>query len=136
MIGGTTESVALAHAIASLGLLCTVTVTTKAAEALYPRSAKLQVLVGRFDAQQLRQFFQQQQITAILDASHPYAVEISQIAMRAADEQQIPYLRFERLAAQAQADNSPVISLDNVTRLGYSPNCYCMMVLADAHLHY
>jgi len=117
LIGGTTESVTLARAIASLGLSCTVTVTTKDAKALYPRSRKLEVLVGRLDAQQLWQFFQRQQIVAIVDASHPYAVEISQIAMRAADEQQIPYLRFERLAAQGQADNSPVISLDSFDTL-------------------
>lgn len=107
----------MARAIASLGLLCTVTVTTKEAEALYPRSTKLEVLVGRLDPQQLRQFSQRQQIAAIVDASHPYAVEISQIAMRAAHEQQIPYLRFERLAAQAQADNSQVISLDSFDSL-------------------
>ncbi|NES18846.1 MAG: cobalt-precorrin-6A reductase [Symploca sp. SIO3E6] len=117
LIGGTTESAALARAIASLGLPCTVTVTTKAAEALYPQTTKLQVLVGRLDAQQLWQFCQQQQIAAIVDASHPYAVEISQMAMRAAEEQQLPYLRFERLAVQAQADNSSVISLDSFDTL-------------------
>ncbi|NET61924.1 MAG: cobalt-precorrin-6A reductase [Symploca sp. SIO2E6] len=117
LIGGTTESVALARAIASWGLLCTVTVTTKAAEALYPQTTKLQVLVGRLNSEQLRQFFQQQQIGAVVDASHPYAVEISQMAMRVAAEQQIPYLRFERPAAQAQADSSQVISLDSFDTL-------------------
>ncbi|NEP57222.1 MAG: cobalt-precorrin-6A reductase [Symploca sp. SIO2G7] len=117
LIGGTTESAALARAIASLELPCTVTVTTKAAEVLYPQTAKLRVLVGRLDAQQLWQFFQQQQIAAIVDASHPYAVEISQMVIRAAAQQQIPYLRFERRAAQPQADDSQVISLDSFDTL-------------------
>ncbi len=117
MIGGTSESVALASAIASLGLACTVTVTTKAAEALYPKTTKLRVIVGCLDAKRLEQFFQQQQIAAVVDASHPYAVEISQMAIRAAANQQIPYLRFERLAANAQAGNSQVISLDSFDTL-------------------
>ena len=117
LIGGTTESAALVSAIASLGLPCTVTVTTKAAEALYPQSSKLRLLVGRLAANQLGQFLQQQQITAILDASHPYAVEISQMAIQAAAKYQIPYLRFERLPTKTKADNSWVISLDSFDAL-------------------
>lgn len=117
LIGGTTESIALASAIASLGLPCTVTVTTKEAEALYPQATKLRVVVGRLHAKLLEQFFQQQQITAVLDASHPYAVEISQMAIRAAVKQQIPYLRFERLAAKTQTNNLQVISLDSFDTL-------------------
>jgi len=107
----------LASAIASLGLPCTVTVTTRAAEALYPQARKLRVLVGRLDGKQLQHFFQQQQIAAIVDASHPYAVEISQMAIRAATKQHIPYLRFERLGVKAQTDNSQVISLDSFDTL-------------------
>lgn len=108
----------MASAIASLGLPCTVTVTTKAAEALYYQSPKLQLLVGRLAANQLGQFLQQQQITAILDASHPYAVEISQMAIQAAAKQQIPYLRFERLPVKAQAiKDSQVICFDSFDTL-------------------
>ena len=108
----------MASAIASLGLPCTVTVTTKAAEALYYQSPKLRLLVGRLAANQLGQFLQQQQITAILDASHPYAVEISQMAIQAAAKQQIPYLRFERLPVKAQAiKDSQVICFDSFDTL-------------------
>jgi precorrin-6A/cobalt-precorrin-6A reductase len=82
LIGGTTESATLAHAIASLGLPCTVTVTTAAAETLYPKTPMLRVRVGRLDAGQLEPFLQEQRIAAILDASHPYAVEISRMAIR------------------------------------------------------
>jgi len=117
LIGGTTESAALAQAIASLDLPCTVTVTTAAAEAIYPKTSMLRVWVGRLDASQLELFLQQQRIAAILDASHPYAVEISRMAIRTAAERQIPYLRFERPAVDPQADTSPIISLDNFETL-------------------
>ncbi len=117
LIGGTTESVALAEAIASFELPCTITVTTMAAEALYPKTPELRVWVGRLDAYQLEQFLAQQQIAAILDASHPYAVEISQSAIRAANNRQIPYLRFEREAVNAQMSSQAVISLDSFKTL-------------------
>ena len=117
LIGGTTESITLASVIASLGLPCTVTVTTKTAKKLYPKTPKLGVLVKRLDGECLEQFLQEQQIAAVLDASHPYAVEISRMAIRAAVKQQIPYLRFERLPAKTQTDNSKIISLDSFDTL-------------------
>ena len=117
LIGGTTESAALANAIASLGLPCIVTVTTAAAEELYSKIPLQDIRVGRLTATQLDPFLQEQQITAILDASHPYAVEISKMATRAAAERTIPYLRFERLAVDPQADTAQVILLESFETL-------------------
>lgn len=117
LIGGTTESAALAEALVSFNLPCTVTVTTQAAEALYPETAMLRVRVGRLDAEKLEQFLHEQRIAAIVDASHPYAVEISKMAIRAATARQIPYLRFERPAVGACVENSQVISLDSFETL-------------------
>ncbi len=117
LIGGTSESVALARAIASLALPCTVTVTTVAAEALYPTTPMLDVHVGHLDGDKLEQFLQAQQIAAILDASHPYAVEVSKMATRAAAQWKIPYLRFERPAVNAQDDNLQRIELESFEAL-------------------
>ena len=117
LIGGTSESIAFARAIASLGLPCTISVTTAAAEALYPKHPRLRVQVGRLDVGKLDQFFRKEQIAAILDASHPYAVEISRMTTRAAAQWQIPYLRFERPTVDARSDNSQVIWLDSFETL-------------------
>lgn len=99
LIGGTTESATLAQAIASLGLPCTVTVTTATAKELYPQVPTIQVQVSRLETTQIEQFVQEQRIAAILDASHPYAVEISQKAIAAATGQQIPYLRYKHFSS-------------------------------------
>lgn len=117
LIGGTTESATLALAIASLGLPCIVTVTTTAAKNLYPKTPTLQVWVGRLNSEQINQFLQQQQIAAVLDASHPYAVEISRMVIQSAAQQQIPYLRFERQTIDTQTDTSQVIFLDSFDTL-------------------
>ena len=129
LIGGTTESGSLAQAIAKLELPCTVTVTTSAAETLYPKTPRLQVWVGRLDADRLEPFLQEQQIAAILDASHPYAVEISRMAIAAAARLNIPYLRFERLAVDTQAQTSPIIYLDSFETLLAGSYLYKQRVL-------
>lgn len=98
LIGGTEESKHLALAIAQAHIPCTVTVTTEAARALYPADSTVRVWVGQLTSEILPQFLQQQHIAAILDASHPFAVEISRGAIAAAQPCCLPYLRYERTA--------------------------------------
>jgi precorrin-6A/cobalt-precorrin-6A reductase len=102
LIGGTQESAQLAVAIAEAQLDCIVSVTTETAKQLYvsaltkPDNPPLQVWVGQLTPETATSFLQQQQIVAVLDASHPYAVEISQLAITITTQLGIPYLRFER----------------------------------------
>lgn len=117
LIGGTTESVKLAQAIANFNWPCTVTVTTTAAEALYPKTPLLHIQIGRLNTTQVTSFLKQKNIAAILDASHPFAVDISRLAIRVASQQQIPYLRFERPTVETQANKLPIISLDSFETL-------------------
>lgn len=117
LIGGTQESAELAAAIACNGTIpCIISVTTQSARSLYPDAPNLQVWVGRLNQQQLEEFLQQQQISAVLDASHPYAVEISQSAIAISQKLQIPYLRYERPAIDNQP-NERVIELDSFDTL-------------------
>lgn len=113
LIGGTHESAQLAAAIAQTHLPCTVTVTTEAAQSLYPQTKSLRVCVGNLTAEQLKSFLQEQEIVGILDASHPYAVEVSKTAMAAANQLQIPYLRYERPIIDIQPDAPSVTQLGN-----------------------
>ncbi|OKH37560.1 cobalt-precorrin-6A reductase [[Phormidium ambiguum] IAM M-71] len=96
LIGGTGESAKLAIGLLQIQLPLVISVTTESARSLYPNSPLLQVWVGRFNLSEIEEFLTQQNIIAVLDASHPYAVEISQNAIAACQKQQIPYLRFER----------------------------------------
>jgi precorrin-6A/cobalt-precorrin-6A reductase len=56
-------------------------------------------------------------------------VEISKMAMRVAAKQQIPYLRFERLAVDKPTESFPVISLNNFEALVASDYLYQQRVL-------
>lgn len=106
LIGGTQESVHLATELIRAHLPCLITVTTESARSLYPISPFLQLWVGKLTTAQLPGFLQRHQIHCILDASHPYAVEISQLAIDVATQFQLPYLRYERPALPPQAIES------------------------------
>lgn len=140
LIGGTQESAVIARDLVQQQISCTVSVTTAAARSLYPQDPNLQIWVGRLDAHSLPQFLSQQQVVAILDASHPFAVEISEQAIAVAAEFHIPYLRYERpeldqvrgeqvreseQEGEAGGDNSPSI-IANLNAKSLSPSTLCL----------
>jgi precorrin-6A/cobalt-precorrin-6A reductase len=92
LIGGTQESAQIARELVRTNLPCVVSVTTESARLLYP--PEIEVSVCKFTPQ----FLEVHPISVVLDASHPFAVEISQSAIAIATERGIPYLRFERSA--------------------------------------
>ncbi|MGF1480410.1 MAG: cobalt-precorrin-6A reductase [Cyanophyceae cyanobacterium] len=112
LIGGTSDSAEIARLLAEQHLPCTITVTTAAAQTLYPQCRWLKVRVGKLESG-LEDFLKQEQIGAIVDASHPYAVAISQTAIAAASYCQIPYLRYER-PTLAENDLSRELNFDEL----------------------
>ncbi|NJL46939.1 MAG: cobalt-precorrin-6A reductase [Leptolyngbyaceae cyanobacterium SM2_5_2] len=110
LIGGTSEAIVLAQGLAEAGIPTLVTVTTAAAQRAYPESPCLEVMVGALPLDHLNVFIQEHRVNAILDASHPFAVAISQGAIAVASQLQIPYWRYERPALdQAILANSALI---------------------------
>ncbi|MBF2037480.1 MAG: cobalt-precorrin-6A reductase [Leptolyngbyaceae cyanobacterium T60_A2020_046] len=107
LIGGTEESRHLVSAIAAqperippTGRLL-ISVTTEAARNLYPTAPWLEVWVGKLTPAIAPQFFQHYAPQAIIDASHPFAVEVSQRAIALAQQAGVPYLRYERPGIEA-----------------------------------
>ncbi len=102
LIGGTSESAELAIALSTHHIPYIVTVTTEAARKLYPAGTSIRV--GKLTPAAIAAFAVQQQIGCILDASHPFACEISRQAIaltQSSQTQSIPYLRYERSAISA-----------------------------------
>ncbi|MEB3288368.1 MAG: precorrin-6A/cobalt-precorrin-6A reductase [Leptolyngbya sp.] len=132
LIGGTGEAVALASALGALAIPCLVTVTTAAAARAYPPRPGLTVQVRTLTPDTLADFIHTQGIAAILDASHPFAVEISQGAMAQAAGLNLPYWRYERPNLSAGLVTSPPdrsgfptseCPPSNATGSGSSPQC-------------
>lgn len=123
LIGGTTESVQLASALDRAGLPGVITALADSAQTLYPQSLRFIICTGALTEHTWQTFCRGHQIGAILDASHPYATEISTLAIQASTQLQIPYLRFERPSGSGDgsddraAQNPWVVEVDTVAQL-------------------
>ena len=133
LIGGTSDSAAIAKQLSDLAISYVVTVVTPTARALYPDEARVEV--GKLSPQMVQKFASRYQVSCIADASHPFASEISKCAIAFSQSSQIPYLRYERptvceqVAAKrptsANSDqfdaNASVVSVESIDALVDSP---------------
>jgi len=60
------------------------------------RQLQIPVRCGAMSLPQMKTFFEDEKISVVVDATHPFAAEVSQNAISAADEAGIMYLRYER----------------------------------------
>jgi len=98
LLGGVTEALAIARQLGPEHIY------SLAGIGRVPTDLDCQVRVGGYGgAQGLAQFIQEQGIDLLLDATHPYAAQISQNAVSAAQLSGIPCWALRRPAWQAQA---------------------------------
>lgn len=93
LFGGTGEGRALAEWMLARGLDATVCVATEYGETLLPEGMK--VHVGRLDAGEMEALMAEG-YTLVIDATHPYAVEVTKNIRAAAGRAGLPCLRLLR----------------------------------------
>lgn len=98
LIAGTTEGRVLFNRLKGTGIKLAASSLTEYGIKLLKgeKHRNVETVKGPLDKNALRCFIEEKQITRIIDASHPFAVEVSKNAMAAAQEQGVVYLRFER----------------------------------------
>lgn len=95
ILGGTTEGRKLAETLSRRGYEVTVSVATDYGEELL-RGLDVRTLVGRMNREEMEEHFARNGYVQILDATHPYAVIVSQNAQAAARACGLPYRRLVR----------------------------------------
>lgn len=106
LIAGTSDARDLGLQIKARGFSQIATVVSPNAAKEW-HDAEISVRVGRLTAEKMKDIIAQNQITTIVDASHPFAEEASINAIAAAKHCGIPYIRFERESVRI---NNPSIS--------------------------
>lgn len=96
VIGGTSDSYHLIAQLQKEGRKITAAVTTDYGKKLLKDKFDLKVIKKRMEKSDLRQLIKKNEIKAVIDASHPFAEEITAKSIAAAEEAEIPYLRYER----------------------------------------
>ncbi|MEM9008842.1 MAG: precorrin-6A/cobalt-precorrin-6A reductase, partial [Cyanobacteria bacterium P01_F01_bin.86] len=124
LIGGTRESRAIAQRLTQQRLPWLVTVVSPTAARLY---AELPgpIQSGALSPADIQALIQQHSISAIVDASHPFATEISKQAIATS----LPYLRFERQTMPLEPPAESVPDLDTLLQPQYLENRRVLLTL-------
>lgn len=137
LIGGTSESVAIAELLTNKLIPVIVTVTTTNAQNLYSENDYLKIIVGKIETENIAKFIKEHQIRVIIDASHPFAVNISTSVISIAQKYSYPYLRYER--SQVKSTESNLIYVNSLSSLIDSnllTGKRVLLTIGSNHLHF
>lgn len=95
VVGGTSNATEICERLVVAGLSVVVSVTTDYGRQLSEFQG-IEVVQGKLSREEMEHLIQTRGVRLIVDASHPFASEVSENAMEAAKSTGMPYLRFER----------------------------------------
>lgn len=96
LVGGTTEARELAQLLQTLPVAATVCVATDYGKELLDGLEGVEVLEGRLNREQLTGLLKEQGYSLAIDATHPYAVEVTDNLKAACGAAKVEYLRLLR----------------------------------------
>ena len=96
LMAGTEDGRKLAEFLSENGFEVTASVITDYGKKLLAQYEKISVNDKKLDAAELAEFLTVEEFNALVDASHPYAVNASKNALSACDNIKLSYIRFER----------------------------------------
>ena len=95
VVGGTSNAKEICEHLASEAYRVLVSVTTDYGRQL-SEFPGIEVVQGKLSREEMEHLIQTRGVRLVVDASHPFAAEVSAGAMQAAKNTAVPYLRFER----------------------------------------
>lgn len=107
VLGGTSDSLMISDMLTKKGANFSLSVATEYGETLAKQHAK-KVFCGRLTKAEMLTKWQTEKVIAVIDATHPFATIVSETAMEACLEADIPYIRFER--TREQTDNTILVA--------------------------
>lgn len=96
VIAGTADARQIIAGLEKLDIEITATVATGYGSELLGGNENVTVCEGRMDSEEMTSFICKTGARCLVDASHPYAREVSLNAISACAQANIPYLRYER----------------------------------------
>lgn len=96
IFGGTTEGREIAEHLAQCKISCDVCVATAYGEQLIEKSQFIGIKAGRLGYKEIDELVSSGQYAAVIDATHPYAEEITKNIQMCVAKTGIPFFRFER----------------------------------------
>ncbi len=114
ILGGTSDSLSICDKINELkNQPYILSVTTDYGRKLAQQHAE-NVILGKLGKEDMLKFIKDNNIVKIIDATHPYAVEVSKTAITCAKLLNIDYIRFERKSLIEEIDYDNKFIVDTI----------------------
>ncbi len=111
--GGTIEGRRLAEYLSGTDAQVHVCVATGYGKDLLPEAENLHVHAGRLDAEEMAALLKEVRPEIGIDATHPYATNVSENIRKACAEEEVPYIRVKRNEAELNADGENVFIVND-----------------------
>ena len=105
VFGGTIEGRLIAEAFQNTKLDIFISVATEYGASLLPNSPNIHVHTGRMDQMEMEQFLKELDTEYCLDATHPYAVEVTRNIEQACKNLSLKYIRILRKEGNLDSEN-------------------------------
>ena len=114
IFSGTTEGRTLSELLCENGIPHLISVATEYGKQLCPEHMLARVVQGRMNTEEMAAFLTKEQIDLVIDATHPYAVEVTEnirqaVLERSKQGQAVKYLRYVR---ETNADEAASVRSD------------------------
>ncbi|MEG0352839.1 MAG: precorrin-6A reductase [Cellulosilyticaceae bacterium] len=96
LFAGTTEGRMIAKLLSQAAFQTIVSVATEYGESLIEKADNLKIISGRLDKAEMKNLIENKHIHLVIDATHPYAVIVTQNMREVCQEVNIEYLRIVR----------------------------------------
>ncbi len=116
IFGGTTEGRELAEFCCEKKLSSAVCVATEYGAELLPDSEYLRIITGRLDSSGMERIMSELKCKRVIDATHPYATEVTANIKKACEAVNIPYYRLLRSSSET-ADCQKVRDMEQLLEL-------------------
>ena len=110
ILSGTADGPIIADRLLKLNYGVFISVLTYKAGTVYQQNNKLHIITGRINkVKEIQDFIFKNKISHIVDATHPFATNISDILIKSCDEIKFPVYRFERGYGKILGNNAKII---------------------------
>ncbi len=113
VMSGTEEGREIVKMLNDKGQGVVTTVATEYGHKIYEKIGLGHLCIqGRLDIRELSEFIREKNIVTLIDATHPYATQVSLNAIKASEESNIKYIRFQRSASVTEDGDLGKTSLE------------------------
>ncbi|MTI82042.1 MAG: precorrin-6A reductase [Firmicutes bacterium] len=138
VLAGTTEGKELALELQHRGYAVLTTVATDYGQSLLHSVGIKQVICTRLKNEMWEEIFSAYNVSTVVDATHPYAVEVTKQAISACGMMKIPYIRMERPTVPLPKHEflHTADTLEEAVELAFSKGNSCFSTMGSKHLGY